>query len=393
MSLRLEHHSDAPPDDTPPARRPAGSERWWLHPHDLVTEITRSRRAPMTGSCYRFGDGFLLLDSDYGPLNQELRQLYHDCAVPASAASGGVCVSCTVRAVDEPPLVLVSVRAQEPPDSVGLALSLLLHEHPLDGPRKTEGDSPSPGWRLICNPERPTPPLLITQGPHTLFARRRETPTLLALYLVSGVMSTQRGVLFVHAGSVGLRGAGVLLVGATRAGKTTSSLTLASRGHALLGDDVAAVRIGSGELLPFRQTTNIREGPRARSLDGLLGQISHQPELTTDGMRRVRVRAGELFPGPAPGPVTLRSAFFLRRLAGKPRVEPFTPSADDIELLKPLAYEPTVNAAWGASPGRRVMKFLLLVELLSRARCYLLDLGSPEETADMIEQTTEDSWA
>jgi hypothetical protein len=69
-----------------------------------------------------------------------------------------------------------------------------------------------------------------------------EVRTLLAGRLM-GFLLRQRGYLALHASAVAIDGQGVLFVGDSGSGKSTTAAAFHSRGHELLADDVAAVRI------------------------------------------------------------------------------------------------------------------------------------------------------
>jgi hypothetical protein len=69
-----------------------------------------------------------------------------------------------------------------------------------------------------------------------------ELRTLLAGRLM-GFLLRQRGYLALHASAVAIDGQGVLFVGDSGSGKSTTAAAFHSRGHDLLADDVAAVRI------------------------------------------------------------------------------------------------------------------------------------------------------
>jgi hypothetical protein len=211
----------------------------------------------------------------------------------------------------------------------------------------------------------------------------QHTPGFLHRYLLNAAVSTQRSVLFVHAASIGINGTGVLLMGPAASGKTTVSFALASRGHALLGDEMAGIRLGSELLLPVRRTAGIRRGPRARAVaDRLEGR--HWPtEILREGTERMLVRAGELFPDTGVGPTKLGCVFHLRGFADQAAVHRVVPR----ELRDRLAED--AIAVTGVTPAHRLMRLLTLLDLLSRRRCYSLDVGPPEETAALVERTVE----
>jgi hypothetical protein len=102
----------------------------------------------------------------------------------------------------------------------------------------------------------------------------------------------------------------------------------------------------------------------------------------------VLVRVSELFPWATAGaPLPLRFAFVLDRFGDRARVSPFRPGLAEIGRLRAVASE-TVPS-WAISPGRDLMRFLSVVNLLSGLSCHLVELGSPEETADLIQTVME----
>ena len=131
-------------------------------------------------------------------------------------------------------------------------------------------------------------------------------------WIVCVAQSVQTGMLFLHAGSVGVGGAAALLIAPTGGGKSTTALAVAQRGHAFLGDDVAAVRLATRELLPFPRSAGLREGPLAASLErpGPAPAATCGPPTATASSGRC-VRVSDLFPGSVSGPLPLRFAFVL----------------------------------------------------------------------------------
>ena len=65
-------------------------------------------------------------------------------------------------------------------------------------------------------------------------------------------------------------------------------------------------------------------------------------------------------------------------VAERPAAEPFEFGLEHFKMLSPLAC-----SMWGVPVGARIMD---LSRLLRGVRCYVLDPGQPEETADLVEQ-------
>jgi hypothetical protein len=250
-------------------------------------------------------------------------------------------------------------------------------------------DSPVSGWRITYGSKHATRPFLATRGFDFLLDPREEPPGLppgfLLTHILSAVIGLQRDVLFVHAASVGIHGTGVLLMGHGGAGKTTLSLALATRGHAFLGDNQACVRIRSRELLPFPRSASIKPGPRARAVDELLKRTSHETIVLPGGRTVILTR----IPSPNVSALPFGGFFYLRRIADRPMLEPFTPAMTDGAFLSQLTSDPM--AVFGVSPSRRLMGVMVLMGMLSEVPCRFVDAGTPEETAALIERTMEAS--
>ncbi len=334
---------------------------------------------------YRFGDARLNITAP-ATLLAELEDRYGDCAVPAAPDGGSQALRCVVDTTDDG---LTRVNFCEPAvDAFGTALALL--EHPAERPLFGAAPSATAGWRSIVRTASGVP--VVTARDGMLLVDAPNTPEgFLPDLLLSPVLAMQRELLFVHAASIEIRGAGVLLIGPTGSGKTTTALTLAARGHGYLGDDMAALHAESVSLLPLRSTANLRPGPHPRALAAHVEAGRWEP-LHTDGQPRLRLCVTDLFPDSAAVRVPLRRVLFLRRFAPIPALEPFAATVEAMGSLSPLGLNKALWLAWGTTPQRRLLQFMLFMRLLARLRCAWLDAGDIELTADLIERTMEDSW-
>jgi hypothetical protein len=263
--------------------------------------------------------------------------------------------------------------------------------HPASQPEYIEAKaSGGSGWRLIVHAASGEPTVAV-RGHEVLFDLSRLGARLLGRLLVDRVLALQRGLLFAHAASVGIGDAGVLLVGPSGSGKTTTAITLASRGHRYFGDDVAALRTETAELLPFWRIAHVRPGPHARSLQGHMATGEWDAPYA-DGLPRLRLRVADVFPTAASAPLPLRRALFLRQFAEQPRLQPFNPTKCDFASGSRFALNNTLWVAWGRRPQLRLLQFMLFMRLLEGVPCAWLDAGDPEATADLIEHSLEDSW-
>jgi hypothetical protein len=213
------------------------------------------------------------------------------------------------------------------------------------------------------------------------FDRQTEWRGAVANCAIQATLAIQPGALFFHAASVDVAGRGILIAGPKNTGKSTTSLALAARGHRLLGDEIAAVRTQTSELLPFPRAVSLRDGVRSELLDERLRGTPSLEETYPDGSRRLRIKVSDLFDRVEPQAVPLAALFFLKPFGEATRIERFLPSLDQVSLLEPLG-----SALWGDSGGRR--RFQLL-RLLSTVACYDIAPGPPDETADRIEKLME----
>src|SRR5262249_567401 len=159
--------------------------------------------------------------------------------------------------------------------------------------------SPVPGWRLAGGSNGP---VLAASETHVLLHPKLIPPEFLVEYLVGIALAAQPGVLSIHGASLEIGKVGAVLVGASRPRKTTTSLHLAAGGHALLGDEIALIRLASGAIVPFRRTVNVRPGPFGPELAAVLGTAG-----SDDGSPSTPHRITKLFPGRSPEPIPLRA--------------------------------------------------------------------------------------
>jgi hypothetical protein len=326
---------------------------------------------------YRFGDGSLAITSDYIPLIQEFHDYFPEYEIPPAQNAQ---VDCEIRTTTNAHIVSVRFRRPENLDAMGFGLGQL--EHPLENPLYSEMQSPVSGWRFIGHSK--TARLVLAANKSVALVDLAAAPAhFLVDYLLSILFSIQKELLFLHAGSLKIGNSGVLLLGPSKRGKTTLSMALASRGHGFLGDDIAPVRAASGEILPFRKAVSVRSGPRARDVNEILNGMTVAHE------NRMRFQIDELFPQSKTSPVLATHAFFLRKFTEKTAIEKFVPSIQN-RVWKDLPLNNIVIPFWGITTERRLMQFLVFIKLLSKLQCWLVDAGTPDETADLIESITEE---
>lgn len=351
---------------------------WKLTPTETLDAATWQPRSPRT-AWFRIAEGTLQLESDHRPLLDEIEAIYGDFAV-SGPPSRGFAVRCTATRVPGLPVLAVEFEGSGLPDLVGAASSPYRFRR---RPDYVEVPGPWPEWRALVAAGARERLFLTARGVRALVNLDEAPPESVVDWIVCVAQSVQTGVLFLHAGTVGIGGAGALIIAPTGGGKSTTSLAVARRGHVLLGDDVAAVRLATREALPFPRAAGIREGVLAQELEARISACPHRRAINRFGIVRTLVRASDLFPWSVSGPLPLRFAFVLDAIGERPAIADFRPGLDERTRLQCLVTD--TSGAWAVSPGRDLVLFLSVVSLLSGLRCHLVRRGSPDDTAALIE--------
>jgi hypothetical protein len=333
---------------------------------------------------FLLGDLCLELESEPRDFLDAFAERWSDCIVPAPAA-GVPTIRCSARALDGSSLLALTFAGNaltDPLAATGTPVRMLRHLA-----RYAQQDGPAPGWRMLV--DRDDPRRLLAAGDRSrLVIDLDEAPVEFAFDALIGIVqSAQRQVLFLHAASFGIGGAGALLIGAGQSGKSTTALALGARGHLVLGDDVAAIRTASRELLPFRKTLSLRSGPHLSPFEARLSAVRHTLVVDPRGATRTLVSIGALFPAARAQVLPLRFAFVLGGFASQPRLTAFQPGVSSVADLKGVVCESL--PAWGLSPGRDLMRFLGVISVLSELDCHRIELGTPQATAATIEAVME----
>jgi hypothetical protein len=375
------------PAHLPIAGSAARSYRWWDHASDLAEQTNPAPGEPVLRASFRLGNAMLDLDTTYAPLLDDFRHAYRDCAVSAGTPDVTHRVRCSVRFIEERSLVVLHVDAPAGlPHLCDVALCLIrpraelqhFFDRPLD----------RPGWRLIASALDENLPLLAAGAGTAIVDVRVEPPELLLNFVVGVAQLVQRSIIFIHAGGVSIDGRGTLLIGRSGRGKSTTTMALASRGHALLGDETVGIRAQPCEIVPFRRTLKLRPGPRAHTVAQRLNTVPHTLRADAQGVLCAWVGAQALFPGLPPAVATpLRDAFFLRGFGETAAAERFVPSLEHLEELQALTMSLSAIVSWPASPAHRLIRFARVIGMFSTCRCHFLDLGTPDDTAALIERT------
>ena len=341
----------------------------------------QSPHSPEVG-CYRFGSAVVEIASDYQPLIAELAAFYGDCGHAESAVDARR-IGCTATLLPGTPLLSLSfdTAPSRGPVEVALGMYRFCRRSPY-----VEQPGPLPGWRVVTDTTGARRLIVAGGGRMALVNLDLAPPEFVLDCIVGNALAAQPDILFLHAASVGIAGAGALILAPSFGGKSTTALTLASRGHAFLGDDVGAIRLATRELLPFPRSAGLREGPLERMLHARLRTCRHLRAPARDGVTRTVVRVSDLFPQSVGGPLPLRFAFLLNGITDQAKITPFQPGQDELQRLRSMVVLDAVPG-WGRSAGHDLMQLLAVMRLLSKLRCYKLETGSIEDAASLIEHT------
>lgn len=320
---------------------------------------------------FRFGDGYLELASADAAFAARFLDLYLECVTAPPAAGDGPRVRCRIGYGAEPGRTEIAFDDPEPLDQVPLALPVLA------GAGFTERPGAAPPWRILASPVHGG--VMAFDGPTIRADEGCPWQSVVASLALHRVLRLQRDHFFFHAASLALGARGVLLMGPKESGKTTLALALAARGHAFLGDEIAALRRDALQLLPFRRRLSLRPGPAAASARRVMRETGRERIRLPDGTTRTFVQPSAIVPGPPPAAVPLGAIVFIGARGRAPRITRFAPAAADVRLLAPFE-----SVRWGRSPADAAFG---LLQLLTRVHCYHLEPGSVGRTARLLEST------
>ncbi|MBI3792948.1 MAG: hypothetical protein HY275_18990 [Gemmatimonadetes bacterium] len=227
-----------------------------------------------------------------------------------------------------------------------------------------------------------TPPILLPRDGRTMIAPVDASWRALAGNLaVSAAIARQPGLLFLHAASARIGDAACLACGPKRRGKTTLALALGIRGHGVYGDELAALRLGTGTLVAVRRALSVRDGPAAAGVTARVAEAATADEHDRDGERRTRAAMGRVVGARAPAEAPVRVLLLLRSFGPVAMATPAVAGPAVIAALTPLG-----ASLWGRASG----PFMLdLLRWLGRVRIFHLDAGPPDETAALVERLME----
>jgi hypothetical protein len=327
---------------------------------------------------YRLGDGYLGIRSEHTGFRTRFADLFAGCMEVPPPGTSAPLVTCEVTTPASGGVSLIRFDDPQPLDVVDFAVRLFAdrgcRESSTGSPRGRAFGFTSTGSEMVI------------AGPDGSLIADNSQPWewLIGNIAVHRLLRLQSRVAALHAGSIAIGKRGVLLVGPKGSGKTTLSMTLAARGCGFLGDEMAALRLDSFELIPVRRSVSVRPGPRSPRVDAALQAAMLAPEPFPDGAVRLRAKIDELFPENVAAPVRLASIVFLRGVCRRPLLERVTVAREHLGLLTPLP-----STLWNMPRAERAIR---LLGILPKARCFWLDAGEPEETADRVEEAMRGSW-
>ena len=190
--------------------------------------------------------------------------------------------------------------------------------------------------------------------------------------------------MLMHAGSVSIGDAGVLIPGSSRAGKSSLTMSLLLRGARYFSDEVGVVNTDSFELMAFPKPLSSRVPNLFPEVTSWFGPSEEEVAAEVDGWTPVWfTHADDIRPGSISDPVRISHIYFPEPGDGSnPALEPISKS----EAMKRLLRH-TVNFEIVGSKA-----FHALAGIVREARAYRLMRNGIDSTADLVlENITSDS--
>jgi hypothetical protein len=183
---------------------------------------------------------------------------------------------------------------------------------------------------------------------------------------IAGTLATNlRRLLFIHAGAVALAGRGVILVGHSGTGKTSTVAALVRKGALYLSDEVALLDPVMGTVAPFALPMAVK--PWTRTAAGSLPV----------GRRLARDRTADFWlPRDLGGAVPADTFVLLRAEQAGPRLTPISPA----QMLLAIS-----EHASSFKQQHRVREaFAGFARLLRNAQCVALEASRPAAHVDLL---------
>ena len=329
----------------------------------------------LSQQAFRVGDAIVEVDADDVALRQRFDEIYGECAVAVPAAEERTLP--TVR------LTTRETRGQvhatfdgAPPIAIGPFIDAIFpgrgfETATVNGAQVVRVRMPGNGGDATFSADGATMDAGSTSDWRPLVAN----------VAVARAIAMQQALLFFHAASARVHGRALIACGPKQSGKTTLGLALGVRGHGLYGDELAALRLDSGELVAVRRSLSVREGVASVRAAEALARLHAVRERYPDGEWRTRTSVTSVTGDGPPPPAPLSAIFLLRRFASRPSADLVPPSPAVVAALTPLG-----ASMWGRAPGALLMTML---RQLARTRIFQLDAGPPDDTAALVEHLME----
>lgn len=231
---------------------------------------------------------------------------------------------------------------------------------------RVQFDTPFPGLHRVV---REGSPPWTTDDPVELL------PYLVWIISMTAVEHLRARYLLLHAGAVAYDGSGIVLPAASGSGKSTLTAALVASGCRYISDEVAALEIGTRQLVPFARSLCLKRG----GFDALAAQF---PCVVAGIPRRqVSDRVPRYLPLPddtwPQAPVPVRLMVFPRYEPGARTV--LRPLARPDALLPLLAQSLGTHAFCATDLGSHV-------DLLRYVECFSLTFDDLREAVEMLQR-------
>src|SRR5829696_1003226 len=153
---------------------------------------------------------------------------------------------------------------------------------------------------------------------------------MLRLFVLGPVLATvlrQRGYLLLHASAVAVAGEAVLFLGSSGWGKSTTAAALHARGHGLVTDDVAVLRVEESRPVVFPSFPQLKLWPEA--LVSLGDDPEKLPQWNPRLEKRVRTAAHRFSSAPLP----VKRIYVLEE-GNAPEILPLRPQEAFVALVR-----------------------------------------------------------
>jgi hypothetical protein len=350
-----------------------------MRPPPFPFDVPRAADAPV-GFAFRLAAARATVRTHNARFRERFLELFRDCLEGVDGQSHALTADLEVVASSHDDAVFARISAHDGANARARLTTIFPELDLVDALCE-----PCRGWSLLARRSAPAVPVVAICRDGLLLDASTPWQILVTHYFIDHLMRLQPDWGFFHAATMTMGSSGVFLAGAKGAGKSSLSLALAARGHAFLGDEIAAIHADTGEIAAFPRAVSIRPGPQAHAVERYFERQGPEARTRADGTDRIRLAVSRIFPDAAPRPARLTHAFFLEEHAPAPHAERLQFAARDLSRLGPLHGTLDAQAA-----AKKVIRFL---NLFSGIECYRLSPGGgPDRTSELIESIVEGEW-